>query len=310
LVAQGLPAARRAPVLVERIPYHGWPDCYRISNGLAEATIVPAIGRVMQLRLKGEAEGAFWENRALDGELHGSGSNDWMNFGGDKCWPAPQDAWSLYQGRDWPPPPAFDARPLEAVACERGVVLTSPIDPGFGIQVVRIVELDARQPVLRIRSEYRKLAGAPVRVGVWTITQLRDPESVCLLLAAESKFLEGYTRLLPAEPAGLELDGRFLSLRRHTSRQVKIGADGSSLAWVGANSVLRMDAEIEPGEYPDGGCVTEVYTNPNPLEYVELEILGPLSTMAVGDRIAQIIVYTLMPRSTTDPRSEARRALR
>jgi hypothetical protein len=196
------------------------------------------------------------------------------------------------------------------VISERGVVLTSPIDPGFGIQVLRTVELDAGQPVLRIRSEYRKLAGVPVRAGIWTITQARDPLSVCLLLSAESKFPAGYTRLLPAEPAGLELDGRHLSLERHTSRQVKIGADGSSLAWVGANCVLRIDTEILPGEYPDGGCVTEVYTNPNPQEYVELETLGSLSRMKIGDRIAQTSVYTLLPRSTPDPRAEVRRALR
>jgi hypothetical protein len=74
--------------------------------------------------------------------------------------------------------------------------------------------------------------------------------------------------------------------------------------------VLRIDAQAGPGEYPDGGCVTEVYTNPNPLEYVELETLGPMSTMNVGNRIAQTTEYTLLPRSTPDPETEARGALR
>jgi hypothetical protein len=305
-----LPAAQRTAVSVERVFYHGWPGCYLISNGSVEATIVPAIGRIMQLRLAGEPDGAFWENRALDGQLHDAASNEWMNFGGDKCWPAPQAAWSGYQGRDWPPPPAFDARPHEAVAGARGVVLTSPIDPGLGIQVVRRVELDEGQPVMRIETEYRKLAGGPVRVGVWTITQLGHPERVCVLLPAESKFEAGYLRLLAAKPAELQIDGRYLSLRRHPGQCVKVGTDGSSLAWVGPNSVLRIDAQAGPGEYPDGGCVTEVYTNPNPLEYVELETLGPMSTMNVGNRIAQTTEYTLLPRSTPDPETEARGALR
>ena len=294
---------------VGRTSYHGWPNCYLLSNGSVEAAIVPVIGRVMQLRLAGEPDGAFWENRALDGQLHDAVSNDWINFGGDKCWPAPQTVWTGQQGRDWPPPPAFDARPAQAVPSPRGVVVTSPIDPGFGIQVVRHVELDTGQPIMRISTEYRKILGSAVRVGIWTVTQLREPEHVSILLAEKSKFPQGYLRLLLAEPAELSIDGRLLSFARHPRQCVKVGTDGSSLAWVGRNCVLRIDAEVGTGEYPDGGCVTEVYTNPDPLKYVELETLGPLRTMNVGDRIEQTTVYKVTPRSTTDLVAEARRAL-
>jgi hypothetical protein len=304
-----LPATRRTGVSIERIAYHGWSDCYLIANGSVEAAIVPAIGRVMQLRLAGAEDGAFWENRALDGQLHESASNDWVNFGGDKCWPAPQAVWTGQQGRDWPPPTAFDARPVKAVASERGVVVTSPIDPGFGIQVVRHVELDAELPIMRIGTEYRKLLGGAVRVGIWTLTQFKDPQHISILLSSKSKFATGYIRLLAAEPAGLKIDGRLLSLGRHKRQHVKVGTDGSSLAWVGQNCAVRIDTEIGPGEYPDGGCATEVYTNPDPFKYVELETLGPLTTMNVGDRIKQITEYTMMPRSTLDPEAEARRAL-
>jgi len=275
-----------------------------------EAVIVPAIGRVMQLRLKGETDGAFWENRALDGQLHDAASNDWLNFGGDKCWPAPQSAWLQHQGRDWPPPASFDSCSVEAVAVERGVVLISPVDPGYGIQTVRRVELDPVQPVMRIETEYHKISGAPVTVGIWTVTQMREPERVCMLLPAKSKFAAGYIRLLAAEPAGLKIDGRLLSLTRHARHQVKVGTDGSSLAWLGQYCVVQIDTEIGPGEYPDSGCVTEVYTNPDPLKYVELETLGPLTTMNAGDRIKQTTVYTVMPRSTPDLEAEAEKTFR
>ena len=295
---------------VTRISYHGWPDCYLIANGSVEAVIVPAIGRVMQLRLKGEADGAFWENRALDGQLHDAASSEWLNFGGDKCWPAPQSAWPQHQGREWPPPVAFDARPVEANAVERGVVLTSPVDPGYGIQVVRRVELDPAQPIMRIATEFRKLSGTPVTVGIWTITQMSEPERVCIQLSETSKFASGFIRMLEAEPADLKVDGRSLSLRRNAQQQVKLGSDGSSMAWLGQNCVVRIDTDIRPGEYPDGGCVTEVYTNPDPLQYVELETLGPLTIMNPGDRIEQTTAYTMRPRSTTDLQAEARNAFR
>jgi hypothetical protein len=303
-------AARRTGVSVERICYHDWSDSYLISNGRVEAAIVPSVGRVMQLRLVGDADGAFWENRALDGQLHGAASKEWINFGGDKCWPAPQAVWTEHQGRDWPPPLAFDAWPGEAVTSECGVVVTSQIDPAFGIQVMRRVELDPEQPILRIETEYRKLLGDSVRVGIWTITQLREPERVSILLAAKSRFEKGYIRILAAEPAELKIDGRLLSLKRHALQYVKVGTDGGSMAWVGSNCVVRINAEVGLGEYPDGGCVTEVYTNPDPLKYVELETLGPLHTMSIGDRISQTTVYTMMPRTTPDAETEARKALR
>lgn len=300
-----------------RLAYHGWPECFLLANGLVEAIVVPAINRILQLRAAGEAEGVFWENRALDGRLHDPTSSHWMNFGGDKCWPAPQSAWSERQGRSWPPPAGFDARPAQATPTERGLTLTSQIDPAFGIQGLRHIELDARRPVLRVRTEYRKLSGNAVRVAVWTVTQMPDPECVGLLLAEPSKFSGGYLRQTDEAPAALRIDGRLLLLERHPRKQTKIGSDGASLAWIGRNSVVRIDAETDaetgsesgPEEFPDGGCLTEVYTNPGPQQYVELETLGPLATLEAGDRIERTTTYTVLPRSTPDPEAEARTVL-
>jgi hypothetical protein len=115
--------------------------------------------------------------------------------------------------------------------------------------------------------------------------------------------------LFTVQPAGLKLDGRLLWLKRHTSEQVKIGSDGNSMVWVGANCALRIDAEAGPGEYPDGGCVTEIYTNPDPFSYVELETLSPIRVINAGDQIERTSVYTLRPRSISDPEEEARKML-
>jgi hypothetical protein len=291
------PHAQATRVSVARICWHGWHDCYLIANGRVEAVVVPAIGRAMQLRLTGEADGAFWESRELDGELHATAPNqadlpEWINFGGDKCWPAPQSDWLVRQGRDWPPPIAFDSSPMDAVAGEDGVVLTSPVDSAFGIQVTRHVELDAELPVMRIRTEFHKVIGDTVRVSVWTITQMNDPERVFVPLREDSKMPGGFILLIEAEPERLRIEDGLLSFVR---TRLKL--------------VVRIDAEAGPGEYPDGGCVTQVYTSPDPVPYVELETLGPLATMSAGDRIERTTTYTIMPRSTTDPEAEARKIL-
>ena len=290
---------------MERISYHGWPECFLLSNGRVEAVIVPAISRVMHFGLAGEPESAFWENRELDGQRPTSGGGEWFNFGGDKSWPAPQSEWPERTSRGWPPPQAFDAGSAEAVAVKRGIVLTSPVDPAYGIQMLRTIELDPVRPVMRIETQYRKLYGSAVKVGIWTITQLREPERILLWRPAISRFPLGYRPLLEAKPAELKSRGRLLSLKRNPNISTKIGSDAESMAWVGKSCVLRIDAETGPGEYPDGGCVTEVYTNPDPQKYVELETLGPLEKISVGGQIRRSTVYTVMPRRGPDAESEA-----
>jgi hypothetical protein len=305
------PTASQAPaVSMSRVSWHGWPDSIQIQNGIVEAVIVPSIGRVMRLGLAGDAAGAFWANPQMDGQLHPlvadhRVSDQWLNFGGDKCWPAPQSAWPKQQGRYWPPPLAFDSQPMNANIADGSVVLTSCIDPAFGIQVMRHVSLDLDKPVMRIRSEFLKLSGGPVNVAVWTITQMCEPECVSIRLPAQSKFPGGFVRLMGAQPADLKVEAGVLSLVRHRNELVKIGTDGVSMAWVGQTCVVRIDAEQGAGEYPDGGCVTQVYTNPDPLHYVELETIGPLTLMSVGDRIQRTSVYRVSPRSTPDARAEA-----
>ena len=302
------PVDSASGVSITQITYSGWPDSYLLSNGIVEAIVVPAIGRVMQLRFIGDSAGTFWENHELHGELHRSASSEWLNFGGEKCWPAPQSTWQLHQDRAWPPPSGFDPAPMQAIVTEDALELSSAIDPGWGIQIVRRIELTASQPVLRIQTEDRKLHGPPVEVAIWTIAQMREPERVCMLLDLKSKLVGSYVHLLAAEPAELRIQGTVLSIGRHRRTFTKIGADGSSLAWIGPTCVVRIDVEPMPGKYPDGGCLTEIYTNPDPLAYVELETLSSLTTMSIGDRIPHIATYTVTHRSTRELLDEAQRA--
>jgi hypothetical protein len=293
---------------IAQITYRGWPESYLLYNGMIEAIVVPAIGRVMQLRLAGDAAGTFWENHALDGKVHHIATDEWLNFGGDKCWPAPQSSWQKHQARAWPPPSGFDSAPMRAVVTGNALELISAIDSGWGIQVLRRIELQAGQPILRIQTEYRKLHGLPVMAAIWTITQMREPERVCMLLDPQSKLAGNYVHLLAAEPAELRIQGTVLSFARHRRAYTKIGADGSSLAWIGASCAVRIDVEPMPGTYTDGGCHTEIYTNPDPLPYVELETLGPLTHMSIGDRIQHSATYTVTRRSTRDLLDEAQNA--
>ena len=67
--------------------YHGWHEAWRCQNDQVEVLVVPEIGRIMQFRFMDDA-GSFWENGALAGHRTDRTSKTWLNFGGDKPWPA------------------------------------------------------------------------------------------------------------------------------------------------------------------------------------------------------------------------------
>lgn len=303
-----------APIQIRIGPYFGWDRALSISNGVVEAVIVPAIGRVMQFRFIGQSS-PFWEDPQLRGRPADPQSADWINFGGDKTWPSPQADWEKVTGRAWPPPIAFDSLAVECAVRRDMVVLTSPVDPHYGIQTERVIALDHELPVMTITTTYTKVSGDPLRTGVWIITQLEDPVGVYVPLPRKrAAFPAGYGRQSgDALPAGLQVQPDLLSLTRDPVTSTKIGTESDRLLWVGPTSMLLIESPRLAAagvEYPDDQSSAEVYTNPNPKPYVELEMLGPLRTLRVGDHLSQTNTYRLFPRSSPNPERDARRVLR
>jgi len=293
-----------------RTNYRGWADSILVSNGRVEAVIVPAIGRVMQFRFAGEEDGPFWENRTLDGIKPEPESKEWGNFGGDKSWPAPQTDWPKLTPRAWPPPAAFDSMPVRATVDGFLVNLTSAVDPHYGIRVRREISLAISRPVMTITTTFEKVSGHAFRAGVWVITQLKEPVIAYASLPESEQFQAGYLPQSDEPPANLKIEDGLLSLTRDPKKSHKIGTDAGALFWVGKGAILRIDSPRHLSEtYPDDGCSAEIYTNPNPLAYVELEMLGPLTKMVVGDKITRTSTYTLLRRTEVDPDLELRKLL-
>lgn len=295
-------------ITFERIPYRGWTGSLRIANDLVEAVVVPTIGRVMQFRWATDGENVLWEDTMLDGHRNNNNADRWLNFGGDKIWPSPQSGWKQITGRSWPPPKAFDALPWSAEVFGSAIVITSPVDPDFGIQTVRRITLAPSCPVMSISTIYLKVAGTPIRTGIWVITQMRDAERIYAVLPEPSIFPAGFSQQSGPAPPSLEVEGRLLSLDRAQNVKIKIGLDARSLLWIGKNDILRIDSAQATGEFPDEGCHTEIYSNPDPSPYVELETLGPLATLKPGETIEGLNTYTLSRRSLPSPLAEAKKA--
>jgi hypothetical protein len=313
---QALASSRPAAPRPERLPfllrtnYHGWTNSIWVSNGEVEAIIVPAVGRVMQFRLAGETDGPFWENSQMFGKAPDPASTEWGNFGGDKTWPAPQSDWPKVTPRAWPPPVAFDSAPVEAQVDGWNVTLVSAVDPDYGIRTRRDIRLEPARPAMSITTTYEKVGGRPRFVSIWVITQLKHPLLACAALPGKSRFVGSYLLQSDQPPADLKVRDDLLSLTRDPKASHKVGTDSGSLVWIGHDLILRIDSPRQWAvDYPDEGCSAEIYTNPDTLPYVELEMLGPLRPMRIGDRIQRTSTYTLERRTEPDPDLEVRKLL-
>jgi len=312
------------------IDFNGWRGCWLVYNEEVEVVIAPSISRVMQFRFRDSnspASSPLWIQEALSGQPPNPEGKEWLNFGGDKAWPGPQSQWgTTLSNRWWPPPAVFDAGPFQEVSVRNdAVVLLSPVDPWTGLQSVRRISLLG--PSMTIKTELKQVAGKSNNginnnVSVWTVTQLKDPERM-YMISQPGNSGESFTVLAdsgPQQATGLPntltetqvtCNGEevsLISMKRDGRYSHKIGSDRSkSMLWVGSEVILEIDSPLRGSQiYPDHGCHAEIWSNPDPLAYVELEFLGPFVQPSMrdqtgtetGHRNSLTSVYTLHRRNS------------
>jgi hypothetical protein len=261
--------------LLKPAEYRGWKSIH-LDNGLVSLEIVPEIGgRLTQFRLG--AKEFLWVNPQLAGKLPPESGLDpdggWLNYGGDKLWPAPQ-GWDNAQ--QWPGPPdaVLDGQPHRAEALDGGtaVRLTSRDDPRSGIRFSRVVRLLADRSGVEFQATMTNIDTKPRRWGIWSHTQLdaarRAGDGPNRLLRAwcplhpQSHFPQAYSVIFGAADNTSfrpHAEGRLMEVR-YQYEVGKIGLD-SPAGWVatvdgetGAAFVQRFVFEPDK-EYPDSSSV-------------------------------------------------------
>jgi len=270
--------------------YHGWPNTYRLSNGLIEARVLTDVGpRVIDLRVAGGTN-LFH----IDEGLGGRDEATYMFRGGWRLWIAPERTETTY---------ALDNTGCEAeIAGEAALRVTAASQPRAGIQKSIEVSLTAAEPRLRLLSRIKNVSDRPLTYAAWSLPMLRPggrafvpldvgPLSAFdatrrLLLWSYAKFSDPRyhfsDRLIQIDSAKVPAPLAGQSGRRDD--ESKIGVD-SAQGWAAylVESTLFLKRFPHPaGEYPDGGASIEVYSNH---DLLELEHLGPLTTITPGDEI-------------------------
>jgi hypothetical protein len=302
--------------------YRGWKSL-SLSNNLIQLHIVPDIGgRVIQFKLQDHEY--LWVNPQLAGKLPPptglAPDGSWLNYGGDKLWPAPQG----WDGDDqWPGPPdgILDGSPhtasvLRANGDNVAVKLVSQKDPRTGIQFSRVIKISDGAAHVSFDTTMTNIDTKPRRWAIWQVTQInaanRNGDGY-------NKDIRWYSPLNPnslfprgyLETFGLVNNPSFSVDRRNNlvvgnyQRVVgKMGVDNTA-GWVATVDGTAGYALVErftyfPGQkYPDDHSATfwmngagqivagnKIATlKDDPIEtphLVESEIVGPLATLQPG----------------------------
>ena len=281
-------------------------SAYKLTNGAVEAIVVPAIGRIMSF---GKIGGP---NLLWNAEPSTIAKTGWKNYGGDKTWLSPQSNWKQFHGADnWPPDVALDGSPQKADVLTGGKLqLTTPISP-TGIRIVRTMYFDDNGEFV-IEQTARKERGAPIRAGLWNVTQVVPGQAVFAPVNPNSTY-----------PNGTYIwDGKTLSnaqLVRPGLMKIEPSADGSTpkigfdtpIAALAAvrDGVAWLQKSARPdGQYPDGkdgaGFPLETYINGKPeMYYQELEFLAPLQDFTIGTSWTHTVRWSLHDLPSTDATS-------
>lgn len=280
----GPPAA--AAVTGREVDYRGWKSCLKISNGTVELVFVPEVGRIMRYGFV-SGDNVLWENPDLLGKRpdRKQAEKEWFNAGGDKLWNAPQERWG------WPPDPDLDGGSASAEIVEgRRIRVRGRTSTRYGLRFTRDITLAARGTRATLRNTLENAGERDAEWSVWEVAQVHAPEAAFLPLHRGGRHPAGYYTFKgsPPAPEALRLEEGRIRFTRHPSKSGKIGGD-SPAGWLSAVTrgvEFRVEATHERGAaYPDDGCSLEIWSNPDPLPYMELELLSPLRKIPPGGHL-------------------------
>jgi hypothetical protein len=300
-------AAESGSVKLESVPYQGWQNNLRLTNGDAELLVTLAAGpRILSYRLQG-GKNIFKE---YPEQLGKSGENVWMVRGGHRLSVAPEDPKRSY---------APDNRPVTYKVLDQSlglVRLTSEADTVNGLLKEMDVLLAARGSRVKVVHRIRNVGSKPVELSPWAVTVLapggveiipqppkkphpKDPSMASAADYAPDRLIV-YWPYFSFLNQGWNFGAKYITLWPSLTKQgpkygpTKVGMS-HRMGWVaylneGDLFVKRFGFEKDK-TYPDGGCNLETFANPDMLD---IETLGPLVRLAPGATIEHTETWDLV----------------
>jgi hypothetical protein len=278
-------------MIIEKTDYRGWANSYRISNGEVEAIVTGDVGpRVMRYGFMGGQN--FFKD--FEDQLGRAGEPAWLPRGGHRIWAAPEDPVDTY---------APDNGPVAIALTGDSIVATEPVEPLTGLEKQIAVRMAGQGSGVEVVHRIRNAGAKPRRLAPWALTMMArgghgihgfpprgtHPE---MLAPTNPLVMWAFTNLSDPRWALLQ---RYLVLRQDPSNPVpqKLGTFNARTwgAYLlnGELFVKRFDAPGDPSGYADFGCSYETFTN---ADFLELETLGPVTTLAPGESVSHTERWT------------------
>lgn len=273
--------------------FAGWPNCVFIQHGETELVATTDVGpRILRCGLLQNAPNIF---KTFDDDLGVTSGEEYRLFGGHRLWHSPEA---------WPRSYSPDFAPVEYHWDEQELHLEQRVEPDTGIRKSITIDCMA-DGSFRVRHRLRNEGLWPVRLAAWSMTLMAGG---CRAIVPQEEFRPHPEHLDPARTMTLwhytRMDdprvnwgAQFIQVTENpgVNRKFKVGL-GNRQRWAAcwSNGCLFIKTfAFEPGaEYPDGGCNLELFTMPG---FLELESLGPLTTVAPQDTVVHDEIWHLWP---------------
>lgn len=275
--------------MIDIIPFNGWKNNIRLSNGTTELIATLDVGpRILSYSMKGRGSPL----NVYSDQMGGAGEDVWRNRGGHRLWIAPED-----RERTYFPDNAPVAWERLGALCVR---LTPPPETPCGIQKQIEIELapTGTQVTLTHRIICLESADAqPMTLAPWALTVMKAGGVAIMpqpprgehprdLLPNRTWVLWPYSDL--GDPRW-SFGPEFVMLRHDSARgPTKLGMalETGVCGYLHDGVLFIKRFPFDPGAvYPDKGCNFEAFTN---TRMVEIESLGPLVTLQPGQMTEHI----------------------
>ena len=290
LIASMLSA--NAQVCVIHESYHGWKGSVRLTNGTVELVVVPSIARIMRYGYVG-GKNLLWENPDLIGKQPPTSTKDWVNWGGDKLWNSPQDRWG------WPPDRSLDQAPcIVKVLPDKSLLVVGAVSVKSGIHFTRKITMCPKGTEVSVENTMIASDSGAVEWGLWEVAQMDSPDQLKLPRNTAGKFSNGFLVFKNSDPApgSIKLTASEVLYRRDIKKSSKIGSDSPKGYLIGEKDGIRftLSQHVTPSaNYPDDGCALEMYSNPDPAKYMELELMGPVEWVQPTESLTMVAHWKL-----------------
>lgn len=256
---------------VEKIAYGGWPNCYRITNGVVELILTSDVGpRVIRYGFVG-GQNLFKE---FTEQMGGSGEASWQIRGGHRLWIGPEDARYTY---------GLDNAPVAVEVTGNKVIATQAAEPETGLQKVMEIELsDGVRLVHRIFNrnnmalEFAPWAPSVMAQGGVGITGY-PPRGTHPGMLAPTNPLVMWAYTDWSDPRWIFMK-KYLALRQDPKAKSPQKAGLFNPHTFGAyllnGELFLKQYRAEPDAvYPEYFCSFQTFTN---ADFLELETFGPI----------------------------------